>query len=154
MALSRHALIGSPFTMLIWWSIQVETESSETSVIRQLATKPNSSTSPAIHIFSNSQFLRSHTHTHTIVFQKPLFLLYKSDWSSSWKRELERESEMKPDWELQNCCDKDQKLFLATVGVFTLVILAVSYSKFSRNLVIFFVSYSTDSSSSFSSVCS
>lgn len=32
---------------------------------------------------------------------------------------------MKPDWELQNCCDKDQKLFLATVGVFTLVILAL-----------------------------
>nr|GEW65007.1 hypothetical protein CTI12_AA197940 [Tanacetum cinerariifolium] len=32
---------------------------------------------------------------------------------------------MKPNWELKNCCDHDQKVFLATVGIFTLVILAL-----------------------------
>lgn len=29
-------------------------------------------------------------------------------------------------WELKNCCDRDQKIFIATIGVFTVVILAVS----------------------------
>ncbi|XP_077210642.1 peptidase M50B-like protein [Tasmannia lanceolata] len=28
-------------------------------------------------------------------------------------------------WQLKNCCDRDQKLFLATIGVFTVVILAL-----------------------------
>ncbi|XP_022893488.1 uncharacterized protein LOC111407985 [Olea europaea var. sylvestris] len=32
---------------------------------------------------------------------------------------------MNPNWELKNCCQHDQKVFLATVGVFTLVILAL-----------------------------
>lgn len=29
-------------------------------------------------------------------------------------------------WELKNCCERDQKVFIATIGVFTVVILAVS----------------------------
>lgn len=29
---------------------------------------------------------------------------------------------MNPNWELQNCCNRDQKLFLVTIGVFTVVI--------------------------------
>ncbi|PNX80625.1 hypothetical protein L195_g036631, partial [Trifolium pratense] len=28
-----------------------------------------------------------------------------------------------PNWELKNCCDHDQKLFIAFVGVYTVVIL-------------------------------
>ncbi|KAJ8549146.1 hypothetical protein K7X08_032853 [Anisodus acutangulus] len=32
---------------------------------------------------------------------------------------------MNPNWELQNCCNRDQKLFLATIGVFTVVILVL-----------------------------
>ncbi|KVI02793.1 hypothetical protein Ccrd_018914 [Cynara cardunculus var. scolymus] len=32
---------------------------------------------------------------------------------------------MSPNWELKDCCDRDQKLFLATVGIFTIVILAL-----------------------------
>ncbi|CAA2955544.1 uncharacterized protein LOC111407985 [Olea europaea subsp. europaea] len=32
---------------------------------------------------------------------------------------------MNPNWELKNCCQHDQKVFLATIGVFTLVILAL-----------------------------
>ncbi|CAI9752991.1 unnamed protein product [Fraxinus pennsylvanica] len=32
---------------------------------------------------------------------------------------------MNPNWELKNCCKHDQKVFLATIGVFTVVILAL-----------------------------
>ncbi|KAJ9564434.1 hypothetical protein OSB04_000400 [Centaurea solstitialis] len=32
---------------------------------------------------------------------------------------------MSPNWELKDCCDRDQKLFLATVGIYSLVILAL-----------------------------
>ncbi|XP_078159874.1 peptidase M50B-like protein isoform X1 [Carex rostrata] len=28
-------------------------------------------------------------------------------------------------WELKNCCDRDQKVFIATIGIFTVVILAL-----------------------------
>jgi hypothetical protein len=37
-----------------------------------------------------------------------------------------------PNWELKNCCDHDQKLFIAFVGVYTVVILLVTTS-FSLN---------------------
>jgi hypothetical protein len=37
-----------------------------------------------------------------------------------------------PNWELKNCCDHDQKLFIAFVGVYTVVILLVTTS-FSPN---------------------
>lgn len=33
-------------------------------------------------------------------------------------------------WELKNCCNRDQVRFLVTIGVFTVVILAVSFSLF------------------------
>ncbi|TMW83996.1 uncharacterized protein [Solanum lycopersicum] len=32
---------------------------------------------------------------------------------------------MNPNWELQNCCNRDQKLFLVTIGVFTVAILVL-----------------------------
>ena len=35
--------------------------------------------------------------------------------------------EIMPNWELKNCCQHDQVVFLATIGVFTVVILAVRF---------------------------
>ncbi|KAL0450014.1 UNVERIFIED_CONTAM: hypothetical protein Slati_1557800 [Sesamum latifolium] len=32
---------------------------------------------------------------------------------------------MNPNWELKNCCQHEQKVFLATIGIFTVVILAL-----------------------------
>ncbi|XP_073280447.1 uncharacterized protein [Primulina huaijiensis] len=32
---------------------------------------------------------------------------------------------MTPNWELKNCCDRDQKVFLISIGVFTVAILAL-----------------------------
>lgn len=53
-------------------------------------------------------------------------------------REIERERERQgntnmvdnANWELKNCCNRDQVRFLVTIGVFTVVILAVSFSLF------------------------
>lgn len=42
-----------------------------------------------------------------------------------------------PNWELKNCCQHDQVVFLVTIGVFSLVILAVSFLFFF--FVIFYV---------------
>lgn len=33
-----------------------------------------------------------------------------------------------PNWELQGCCDRDQKAFLVTIGIYTVVILVVRFS--------------------------
>lgn len=50
---------------------------------------------------------------------------------------------MNPNWELKDCCQRDQKVFLATIGVFTVVILAVccifmfSFHFFSHVVVLF-----------------
>lgn len=44
-----------------------------------------------------------------------------------------------PNWELKNCCNHDQVIFLVTTGVFTVAILAVSF--FSCLLLSFVVSF-------------
>lgn len=46
--------------------------------------------------------------------------------------------EIMPNWELKNCCQHDQVVFLATIGVFTVVILAVRFVLLSYFLIFFF----------------
>ncbi|RWW13385.1 hypothetical protein GW17_00022903, partial [Ensete ventricosum] len=43
------------------------------------------------------------------------------------EKETKAEREM-PNWELKHCCDHDQSVFIVTIAVFTVVILAVSSS--------------------------
>lgn len=52
-------------------------------------------------------------------FQLYFFLLFSFGWRKG------ENLRMKANWELKNCCNRDQVIFLVTVGVFTVVILAL-----------------------------
>lgn len=52
-----------------------------------------------------------------------------------------------PNWELKNCCNRDQVTFLVTIAVFTVVILAVSFISCPSELFVYFLSVSGSSGS-------
>lgn len=93
----------------------------------------NQDNSPFSSVCSNWA-LDFHSSMHYSWFQNHSFstflLLFLFIFSSHKKKREEflKEAErmVNPNWELKNCCQREQVAFLVTIGVFTLVILAVS----------------------------